>query len=147
MRLPFIDSTSVSVVSSGESSVRVWTFAGGLVNSAIARATGGSVPQADDFCITIDPADAAKISSKLAGGIGRAAAQSAATDIAYVESVRGRIVASSRGNPTLLEALDTIADGTQLDLKTDSELQICHYRTGRMLTLRGRYAFRFPPPG
>jgi hypothetical protein len=73
----------------------------------------------------------------LGGGIEHAAAQSAATDIAYVESVRGRVVASSRENPTLLEALDTIAEGTQLDLKTDSELQICHHRTGRMLTLRG----------
>jgi ATP-dependent helicase Lhr and Lhr-like helicase len=39
-RLPFIDSTSVPVVSNEEGSVSVWTFAGGLVNSALGRATG-----------------------------------------------------------------------------------------------------------
>jgi hypothetical protein len=66
-RLPFIDSTSVPVVSNEGGSVRIWTFAGGLVNSALARATGGNATRADDFCIMIDPADAAQISIKLAG--------------------------------------------------------------------------------
>jgi ATP-dependent helicase Lhr and Lhr-like helicase len=66
-RLPFVESTTVPVVSNDEGSVRVWTFAGGLVNSALARATGGNATRSDDFCITIDPADAAQIYSKLAG--------------------------------------------------------------------------------
>src|SRR5262245_14097430 len=61
----------------------------------------------------------------------------AVTDVAYVEDVNGRVVASVQGKPTLLEALDVIGDRTRLDLQPDSELRICHYRTQRLVTLKG----------
>jgi hypothetical protein len=46
------------------------------------------------------------------GGVSQSAAQGAATDVAYVEAVRGRVVASSQGTPTPLDALDIISDQT-----------------------------------
>ena len=58
-------------------------------------------------------------------------------DVAYVESVRGRVVASPSEAPTPLEILDIIADRTRLNLPANSELRICHYRTGKILALRG----------
>jgi len=67
----------------------------------------------------------------------RAAATETPTDVAYVEEVRGRVVASSQGVPTLLDALDIISDRTRLDLQANSELRICHYRTQRLLALKG----------
>ena len=70
-------------------------------------------------------------------GISQSAAQEAATDAAYVESVDGRIVAFSRGKPVLLDALDVLSDRTRLDLQVNSEVHICHLRTHRLLTLRG----------
>jgi tetratricopeptide (TPR) repeat protein len=70
-------------------------------------------------------------------GISRSAAQGIAMDVAYVEAVSGRVVASSQGKPTLLDVLDTIGDWTQLDLQANSELRICHYRTHKLLTLSG----------
>jgi hypothetical protein len=69
--------------------------------------------------------------------ISQSAAQATATYVAYIEAARGRIVASSEGKPTLLEALDIIADRTQMDLQPNSELRICHYLTRKLLTLRG----------
>jgi hypothetical protein len=73
----------------------------------------------------------------LGGGPAHSAAQEAATDVAYVEEVSGRVVASSQGNPALLDALDIISDRTRLDLQANSELRICHYRTHQLLTLKG----------
>jgi hypothetical protein len=61
----------------------------------------------------------------------------AVTDVAYVEDVSGRVVASAQGKPALLEALDVISDRTRLDLQPDSELRICHFRTQRLVTLKG----------
>jgi hypothetical protein len=72
-----------------------------------------------------------------AGGISHSAAQGTATDVAYVEAVSGRVVASSQGSPALLDVLDIISDRTRLDLAANSELRICHYRTRKLLTLRG----------
>ena len=49
----------------------------------------------------------------------QSAAQGAAADVAYVETVRGRVVASAQGGPTLLDALDIISDPTRLDLQAE----------------------------
>jgi hypothetical protein len=70
-------------------------------------------------------------------GISPSAAQEAATEVAYIESVNGQVVAFSRGKPVLLEALDTVSERTRLDLQINSEVRICHLRTHRVLTLRG----------
>ena len=72
-----------------------------------------------------------------AAGISPSAAQDAATDVAYVEAVSGRVRCLRSGDPVLLDALDIISDRTRLDLQANSELRICHYRTQRILTLEG----------
>jgi hypothetical protein len=64
------------------------------------------------------------------------AAQTPATDVAYVVAVRGRVFASAQGKPTLLDALDLVGDRNQLDLQANSELQICHYLAHKLHTLR-----------
>jgi hypothetical protein len=73
----------------------------------------------------------------LAAGILGPAAQAIATDVAYVESVSGSVVATSQGKQIALDVLDTMGVQTQLDLQGNSELRICHYRTHKLLTLRG----------
>jgi hypothetical protein len=70
-------------------------------------------------------------------GLGLAAAQEAPTDVAYVETVRGRVIAFARGTPVLLSTLDVIGDRTRIDLLADSELYVCHHRTQRFVTLKG----------
>ena len=77
------------------------------------------------------------LSSFLGPGLGVSAAQEAATDVAYVETVRGRVIAFARGTPVLLSALDVIGDQTRIDLLADSELYVCHHRTQQFLTLKG----------
>ena len=72
-----------------------------------------------------------------APGISQSAAQEAATDVAYIEAVNGRVVAFSRGKPVLLEVLDTVSERTRVDLQINSEVRICHLRTHRLLTLKG----------
>jgi ATP-dependent helicase Lhr and Lhr-like helicase len=66
-RLPFVDGASVPVVSDGKGTVRVWTFAGGLANAALSEAISGTVGRADDFCITMRPAESARVADMLAG--------------------------------------------------------------------------------
>jgi len=61
----------------------------------------------------------------------------AATEVAHVEYLTGRVVAFAQGRPNLLDVLDTINDRTQLDLLANSELHICHYQTHQLLTLKG----------
>jgi len=73
----------------------------------------------------------------LGSGPAHAAATETPTDVAYVEEVRGRVIVSSEGTPTLLDALDIISDRTRLDLQVNSELRICHYGTQRLLALKG----------
>src|ERR1700704_4056393 len=73
----------------------------------------------------------------LGSGPAFAAAEDAATDVAYVAEVSGRVVASSHGKPALLDALDIISDRTRLDLQANSELRICHYRSQQLLSLKG----------
>jgi hypothetical protein len=58
-------------------------------------------------------------------------------NVAAVEAVSGHVVAFARGKPALLQNADIISDRTQLDIKPNSELRICHYRANRLLTLRG----------
>ncbi len=70
-------------------------------------------------------------------GISPSAAEEAATDVAYVVAVSGRVVAFARETPVLLDTLDGISDRTRLDLLTNSEVRLCHYRTQRILMLRG----------
>ena len=70
-------------------------------------------------------------------GISQPAAQEAASSVAHVEVVSGRVVAFSRGSPSLLDALDTITDRTRLDLQEHSELRICHYGTRQLVILTG----------
>jgi hypothetical protein len=70
-------------------------------------------------------------------GISQAAAQEAANPVAYIESVRGHVVAFARGTPLLVDTLDSIGDRTQLDLRANSELRLCHFSSGRLHLLRG----------
>ena len=58
-------------------------------------------------------------------------------EVAFVEDVSGRVIAFSQGKPTLVEALDIIADQTQVDILANSELRVCHYQTNQFLTLKG----------
>jgi hypothetical protein len=73
----------------------------------------------------------------LAGAISTSDAREPARDVAYVEAVTGRVIASSDGSPTLLDVLDVIGDGTRLDLPPNTELRVCHYRLRRLVTLKG----------
>jgi hypothetical protein len=70
-------------------------------------------------------------------GFSPLAAQEAVTDVAYVEAVRGRVVAFVRGSPILVDTLDMISDRTRFDLLANSELRLCHYGVRRFLTMRG----------
>jgi hypothetical protein len=72
-----------------------------------------------------------------AGSGGRALAQGHAVDVAYVEAVAGRAIASSQGTTAELDILDPVNDGTLLDLETNAVLRLCHYRTHHLLTLKG----------
>jgi hypothetical protein len=70
-----------------------------------------------------------------AGSAMPAAAQD--SDVAFVESVNGQVVALVQGKPTLLDALDTINDGTRVDLLAKSELRICHYQKQKIVNVAG----------
>jgi hypothetical protein len=70
-------------------------------------------------------------------GLSLGIGQASGAEIALVESVSGRVVAFAAGKPTLLDALDVVSEGTQLDLQANSELRICHYKMRQFLTLRG----------
>ncbi|MCK1578692.1 DEAD/DEAH box helicase [Bradyrhizobium sp. 168] len=51
-QLSFVDGTTIPVVYSGQESFRIWTFAGGLANAALADALSGPT-RSDDFCISV----------------------------------------------------------------------------------------------
>ena len=70
-------------------------------------------------------------------GLSPSAAQEPAADVAYVASVSGRVVASVRGTPSLLDTAIVISNRTSLDLLANSELQVCHYGLQRFVTLSG----------
>src|SRR5216684_3191669 len=71
------------------------------------------------------------------GGMSHSAAQGTASDVAYVEAVSGRVLASTLESPTLLDVLDLIGDRTRLDLPANSELRLCHYRMRKLVMLKG----------
>jgi hypothetical protein len=52
-------------------------------------------------------------------------AQEASRDVAFVETVTGRVVAFASGAPTLLGPLDVITDRTRVDVLANSELRLC----------------------
>ena len=63
-RLPFVDATTIPIVHNGQDIFRIWTFAGGLANAALAQVIPGAGSRSDDFCITIrGGSDAAAIKS------------------------------------------------------------------------------------
>jgi hypothetical protein len=70
-------------------------------------------------------------------GASPSAAQEAAPDVAYVISLSGRVVASVRGTPSLLDSAAVIGDRARLDLMANSELQVCHYGLQRFVTMTG----------
>ena len=65
------------------------------------------------------------------------AAQQASSDVAFVETVTGRVVAFVSGRPTLLGPLDVITNQTRVDVLANSELRLCHYQASRFLTVQG----------
>ena len=71
-----------------------------------------------------------------AGGSRGFAAQEA-VEVAFVEDVSGQVVAFSQGKPTLLAPLDPINHRTQLDLTANSEVRVCHYQAGKIVSLKG----------
>lgn len=73
----------------------------------------------------------------LAGSISPAAAQGRSPDVAYVEAVSGRVLATTQGRPAVLDVLDTVGDRTRLVLPANTELRICHYQMRRLVTLKG----------
>ena len=66
-----------------------------------------------------------------------ASAEQETTTVAFVEDVNGRVLAFSKGKPSLLEPLDNIDHRTQLDLPASGELRVCHYQMGKIVTLKG----------
>jgi hypothetical protein len=82
-------------------------------------------------------AAAVLLSPAIGASAAHAAGKQDAAEVAYVEQVSGRVVAFTDGKPTLLDALDLIADRTRLDLQANSELRLCHYPTLQLLTLKG----------
>jgi hypothetical protein len=79
------------------------------------------------------------LATVFAAGLGAAPsmAQQITSDVAYVEAVSGRVVATGRGNPVLVEALEVISEKTRFDLLPNSELRLCHYHMQRFLTVKG----------
>src|SRR5215213_2901766 len=65
------------------------------------------------------------------------AAQEASRDVAFVETVKGRVVAFASGAPTRLSPSEVITNRTRVDVLANSELRLCHYQTSRFLTVKG----------
>jgi hypothetical protein len=65
------------------------------------------------------------------------AAHEAAPEVAHVAAMSGRVVALVRGTPSLLDTADVISDRTRLDVLANSELQVCHHRLRRFVTMSG----------
>jgi hypothetical protein len=63
------------------------------------------------------------------------AAQEASRDVAFVETVTGRVVAFASGAPTLLSPSEVITNRTRVDVL--AKLRLCHYQTSRFLTVKG----------
>jgi hypothetical protein len=80
---------------------------------------------------------AALLLAFVGGGGSLAFAAQEAVEVAFVEDVSGQVVAFSQGRPTLLAPLDTINHRTQLDLPANSEVRVCHYQAGQIVSLKG----------
>ena len=80
---------------------------------------------------------AALLLSIIGVGLGPTPSTAQETEVAYVEDVSGRVIATTQGKPTLLDALDLIGDRTRLDLQASSEARICHHVTQRLFELKG----------
>jgi hypothetical protein len=70
-------------------------------------------------------------------GFSPSAAQEASADVGHVAAVSGRVVALVRGTPSLLDTADVISDRARLDVLANSELQVCHHRLQRFVTMSG----------
>jgi hypothetical protein len=103
--------------------------------TALSAAGGGSAPAGAQAAVPPAPAPAPASAPTPATAPASAPTQEA--DVAFVETVRGRVVMFARGKPALLENSDRISDHAQLDLQADSELRFCHFKANRLLTLRG----------
>ena len=73
----------------------------------------------------------------LSGAFSPSAAQEPTPDVAYVISLSGRVLASVRGTPSLLDTASIIGDRARLDLMANSELQVCHHGLQRFVTMTG----------
>jgi ATP-dependent Lhr-like helicase len=58
-QLSFVDASRVPIVLNGHDHFRIWTFAGGLTNAALAQAIPGPIARSDDFCVSIRAESAA----------------------------------------------------------------------------------------
>jgi hypothetical protein len=77
------------------------------------------------------------IGAAVVGNSMPAASEEAPAEVAYVEGVTGRVLLSAPGRPTLLDVLDLLGEQARLDLQAGSELRLCHYRTQRLVVLKG----------
>ena len=73
----------------------------------------------------------------VSGAFSPSAAQEPTPDVAYVISLSGRVLASVRGTPSLLDTASIIGDRARLDLMANSELQVCHHGLQRFVTMTG----------
>ncbi|MEH2482274.1 ATP-dependent Lhr-like helicase [Nitrobacteraceae bacterium AZCC 2146] len=52
-QLTFVEGVEIPVIDSGQGNVRIWTFAGGLTNAALAEALPAPASRSDDFYISV----------------------------------------------------------------------------------------------
>jgi ATP-dependent helicase Lhr and Lhr-like helicase len=60
-KFSFVDGTRVPVVINEHGDLRIWTFAGGLTNAALAQALPEVSTRSDDFCISIKTRNATQV--------------------------------------------------------------------------------------
>jgi ATP-dependent Lhr-like helicase len=64
--LPFVDGVALPVVTGADGSTRIWTFAGGLANAALAYGLKGPAARPDDFGVAVRSADAGRVATAIA---------------------------------------------------------------------------------
>jgi hypothetical protein len=88
--------------------------------------------------LTVNFCSAAALLSAIIGTAGSPAfAAQDAVEVAFVADVTGHVVAFSQGKPALVAPLATINHRTQLDLPANSEVRVCHYQAGKIVSLKG----------
>jgi hypothetical protein len=60
-----------------------------------------------------------------------------AGDVAHVMAVNGFVLAGTSGRQVALDVLDGIRDRTRVDVQANSEVQLCHYESRTLLTVKG----------